>query len=321
MQPVMVPPPSIGDIELAEARIRPYVRRTPVLTSRSLDAETGARLYFKCENFQRSGSFKARGAFNAILALDGDVGVVATHSSGNHAAAIALAAASRRLKAHVVMPRTAPRAKQAAVAAHGAEIIPCEPTLAAREERLAEVAARTGAAVIPPFDSTLVAAGQGTCALELIADVERPLDLVLLPVGGGGLLAGTLIALAARAPSTQVIGVEPAAADDAARGFRAAQRQPQVVPVGTIADGATTAMSDMTFAVMCWLAHDVVTISEESIVRAMRLIWERLKIVVEPTCALPLAAVLEGRVDVKGKSVGLILTGGNVDLDRLPWMA
>ena len=317
----VVPPPSFSEIEEAAVRVRPHIRHTPILTSRSLDSQTGARLFFKCENFQRSGSFKARGAFNAILARPASVSVVATHSSGNHAAALALAAATERLKAHVVMPHTAPRAKRAAVEAQGAEVIPCEPTLAAREAVLAEVAERTGATVIPPFDSQLVAAGQGTCALELVADAPRPLDMVLLPVGGGGLLTGTLIALATRAPRTQVIGVEPALADDAARGFRLAQRQPQVVPVRTIADGVTTAMSEMTFSVMCWLAHDIVTVSEEAILNAMRLIFERLKIVVEPTCALPLAAILEEKVDVRGKSVGLILTGGNVDLDRLPWMA
>jgi threonine dehydratase len=317
----VVPPPSIEDIDQAESRVRPFIRHTPVLTSRSLDAETGGQLYFKCENFQRSGSFKARGAFNAVLARGPDVTTIATHSSGNHAAAVALAASTEGLKAHVVMPKTAPKAKRSAVEAAGAEIISCEPTLDSRERTLAEVALRTGAAIIPPFDSTLVAAGQGTCALELVADVSKPLDLVLLPVGGGGLLAGTLIALAARSPHTRVIGVEPALADDAARGFREARRQPQVLPVATIADGVTTAMSDMTFSVMCWLAHDIVTVSEDSIVKAMRLIWERLKIVVEPTCALPLAAILEGAVDVRGKSVGLILTGGNVDLDRLPWMA
>lgn len=316
----MTPPPEYATIKTAHRRIRPYLRRTPVLTAASLDHATDAHLHFKCENFQRSGSFKARGAFNAVLSAHDDTPAFVTHSSGNHAAALALAARTRGLPAHVVMPRTASAAKKAAVIAFGARIVECEPTLAAREATAARIAAETGASFIPPFDSPEVVAGQGTCALELLEEVGETLDLLLVPVGGGGLLAGTLLAMASASPDTRVIGVEPAAADDAARGWRSGRLQPQVLPVSTVADGATTAMSEMTFTVMNWLVHDVVCVSEDAIIRAMRLIWERLKIVVEPTCALPLAAILEGAVDVRGKRVGLILTGGNVDLDRLPWL-
>lgn len=315
----MTSPPDYGAVEAAGRRIRPFIHRTPVLQAGSLNQATGGHLFFKCENLQRSGSFKARGAFNAVLSAPDGTSAFVTHSSGNHAAALALAARTRGLAAHVVMPRTAAASKMTAARAFGARIIECEPTLAARESEAARIVSETGASFVPPFDSAEVVAGQGTCAIELVEEVGDGLDLLLVPVGGGGLLAGTLIAMATVSPRTKVIGVEPAAADDAARGWRSGQRQPQVLPVSTIADGATTSMSEMTFSVMSWLVHDIVCVSEESIVRAMRLIWERLKIVVEPTCALPLAAVLEGAVDVRERNVGMILTGGNVDLDRLPW--
>jgi threonine dehydratase len=319
--PPMVAPPDQAMIEVAHRRIRPFLRRTPILSSASLDALAGGRLLFKCEAFQKSGSFKARGAFNAVLKLADDVPAVVTHSSGNHAAALALAASARGLAAHVVMPSTAPEVKKAAVRGYGGLITECEPTLAAREATAERVMRETGAVMIPPFDSTDVVAGQGTAALELIEDAGCALDLLLVPVGGGGLLAGTLVATAGASPATRVIGVEPATADDATRGYRSGERQPQVLPVATIADGVTTAMSEMTFTVMCWLAADMVTVSEASIARAMRLVWERLKVVIEPSCALPLAAILEGKVEVADRNVGIILTGGNVDLDRLPWMA
>lgn len=276
-------------------------------------------MLFKCENFQRSGSFKARGAFNAVLGLGDGTPSVVTHSSGNHAAAVALAARTRGIPAHVVMPHTAPRAKRDAVETYGATVTSCDPSLAAREAEAIRLVSETGGHFVAPFDSTEVVAGQGTLFLEFLEDTGEPLDLVLVPVGGGGLLAGTALAAASRSPRTAIIGVEPASADDAARGFRTGQRQPQVVPVSTIADGVTTAMSEMTFAVMSWLVSDVVTVSEAAIVDAMKLIWSRLKIVVEPTCALPLAAILEGAVSVRGKTVGIVLTGGNVDLDQLPW--
>ncbi len=315
------PFPALADLKAAQARIAPHVRRTPILASETLDARFGARLFFKCENFQRIGAFKARGAFNAILALAGDAarcGVV-THSSGNHALAVALAAATRQIPATIVMPKTAPEPKRLGVARLGARIVEVEPTLAAREAAAAAIVAASGATLVHPFADPAVIAGQGTVALELLADSPLPLDAILCPVGGGGLLAGTCIAAAALAPPVRVIGAEPAAADDAARGFRCGILQPQVLPVATICDGLTTAMSPLGFAIMRAHAHDVVTASEAAIVEAMRLVFEELKCVIEPSCAVPLAALIEGAWDARGATVGIILTGGNVDLDRLPW--
>ena len=317
----MTNPPTLSDIHVAQQRLAAHLHRTPILSSREIDAIVGARLLFKCENFQRTGSFKARGAFNAVLSLsaaDAAKGVV-THSSGNHAAALALAARERGIAAHIVMPHTAPAPKKAAVAAYGGRIVECEPTLAARLASAEAIIAETGAVLIPPFDSREVAAGQGSCALELMADATEQLDAISCPVGGGGLLAGTLVAVKETRSDVRVIAAEPAAADDAARGFQIGALQPQVLPVVTIADGLTTAMSPMTFDVMRKLADSVVTVSEEAIVEAMRLIWSRMKIIIEPSCAVPLAAILERRWDAKGQTVGIILTGGNVDLDRLPW--
>ena len=317
----MTDAPTFADIREAHARIASHIHRTPILTSAALDSITGAKIFFKCENFQKSGAFKARGAFNAVLALGDDAAArgVVTHSSGNHAAALALAARTRGIAAHVVMPRTAPAAKKAAVASYGAKIVECEPTLAARLAGVAAIAAETGAVLIPPFDDLHVAAGQGTCLVEMVEDTGLAFDAISCPVGGGGLLAGTLIAAHALIPSAKVIAAEPAMADDAARGFRTGLLQPQVLPVATIADGLTTAMSAMTFAVMRAHAAQVVTASEASIIDAMRLIWSRMKIIVEPSCAVPFAAILEGAWDAKGQTVGIILTGGNVDLDALPW--
>lgn len=317
----MTTPPTFADIRIAHARIAPHIHRTPILTSGAIDRMVGARLLFKCENFQKCGAFKARGAFNAVLALDDAAaarGVVA-HSSGNHAAALALAARERGIPAYVVMPRTAPAVKKAAVLGYGATIVECEPTLAAREAEVAKLLAGTGGASVPPFDHPLVAAGQGTCAIELIEDSGVTLDALLCPVGGGGLLAGTATAARELSPGTAIVAVEPEACDDAARGFATGVRQPQVLPVATVADGLTTAMSEMTFGVMRALASDVVTVSEAAILEAMRLIWSRMKIIVEPSCAVPLAALLEGRWNARGGTIGIILTGGNVDLDKLPW--
>ena len=317
----MVTPPDFDAILRAQERIAQHVHRTPILRCASIDRIVDGHLLFKCENFQKTGAFKARGAFNAVLALSDEAAArgVVTHSSGNHGAALALAARTRGVPAHVVMPRTAPAPKKAAVAAYGGQITECAPTLDARETAAAALVAQTGGMVIPPFDHSDVVAGQGSCAAELIADAGYALDAILCPVGGGGLLAGTAIATAALSPDTRVIGVEPEAADDAARGFQCGVLQPQVLPVATIADGLTTAMSDMTFGVMTRHVHQVVTASEMAIVEAMRMIWTRMKIIVEPSCAVPLAALLEGRWSATGKTVGIILTGGNVDLDRLPW--
>lgn len=314
--------PSLSDIRLGHERIAAHVHRTPVLTSRLIDELAGARLLFKCENFQVTGSFKARGAANAVLSLDDAVAVrgVVTHSSGNHAAALARAAAVRGIAAHIVMPETAPAVKKAAVASYGGRIVECAPTLAAREAMAAAVMAQTGATMVPPFDDPAVMAGQGTAALELLEDAGGPLDAIVCPVGGGGLLGGTAIAAKGLQPGIRVIAAEPEAADDAARGFRTGVLQPQVLPVTTLADGLATAMSALTFGVMRRLADDVVTVSEEAMIAAMRLVWTRMKIIIEPSCAVPLAAILSGAVDLSGQRVGVILTGGNVDLDRLPWM-
>lgn len=317
----MVAPPSFADIRIAHARIAPHVHRTPILTSRSLDALVGGRLFFKAENFQRTGSFKARGAFNAVFALPDEMAAkgVATHSSGNHAAALACAAVAHGIPAHVVMPETAAAPKVEAVRAAGASIRFCAPTLAAREAAVAAIVADNGARLVPPFDDPLVIAGQGTAAVELIEDAPMPLDLILCPVGGGGLLGGTALATRALLPAARVVAAEPEAADDAARGFAGGVRQPQLLPVTTIADGLTTAMSDLTFSLMRAHVDAVVTVSEAAIVEAMRLLWSRLKVVIEPSCAVPVAALLTGGVEARGLSVGVILTGGNVDLDRLPW--
>jgi threonine dehydratase len=312
--------PDIDEIRAAHARISPVVRRTPVLAARSLDALLGARLFFKCENFQATGSFKARGAANAVLGLDAGAmpRAVVTHSSGNHAAALAWAARLRGLEAHVVMPETASAPKVAAARAYGALIHFCAPTLAARDAMAAELVARTGGAFVPPFDSRAVIAGQGTVAIELIEDAGEDLAAITCPVGGGGLLAGSAIAARALVPGMTIVAAEPEAADDAARGFATGRLQPQVLPVTTIADGLATAMCARTFSVMRDRVDAVVTVSEAAIIEAMRLVWSRMKVLIEPSCAVPVAALLENRWHPDGP-VGVILTGGNVDLDRLPW--
>jgi threonine dehydratase len=317
----MALPVTIDDVRAAAERIRPHAHDTPVLTCASLDTMTGARLYFKCENLQKVGAFKFRGACNTVMLLSGAEAArgVATHSSGNHAAALALAARLRGIAAHVVMPRTARAIKKAAVAGYGAAITECEPTLAAREATLAAVVAATGATVVHPYNDPRVIAGQGTAALELVAEVDG-LDLVLAPVGGGGLCSGTAVAVAARSPRTAVWGVEPAGADDAQRSLAEGRIVPSLEP-RTIADGLLTSLGPNTFAILRALAAGIVTVSEEAIVAAMRHMWERMKVLVEPSSAVPLAALLERRLEVAGKRVGIIVSGGNVDLDELPWAA
>jgi threonine dehydratase len=311
--------PTIAEVRAATERIRPYAHRTPVLTCASLDAMTGAALFFKCENFQRVGAFKFRGAANAVLSLSDEEASrgVATHSSGNHAAALALAARLRSVPAHVVMPRTAKAVKRAAVAGYGARIVLCEPTLAAREATLADVVAATGATVVHPYNDARVIAGQGTAALELLADVPG-LDLVLAPVGGGGLLSGTAIAVAGVSPNTRVVGAEPAAADDAFRSFHEGRIVPSVDP-RTVADGLLTSLGTLTFAIIRERVAEIVTVSEDAIVAAMRHTWERMKIVIEPSSAVPLGALLEGKFPAAGRRIGVIISGGNVDLADLPW--
>jgi threonine dehydratase len=316
----MLPLPTLTDIQQAAVRLSPYAHRTPVLTCTSLNQMVEAELFCKCENFQKGGAFKFRGACNAVAALSAAAAQhgVATHSSGNHAAALALAARLRGIAAHIVMPKTAPAVKKAAVAGYGGQIVFCEPTLEAREALLAKVVQETGAAFIPPYNDPYVIAGQGTAALELCEEVPG-LDVVLAPVGGGGLVSGTALALAALSPTTQVIAAEPAGADDAYRSLQAGHILPSVHPQ-TIADGLLTSLGELTFAVIQRHVAQIVTVSEEAIIGAMRYVWERLKIVIEPSAAVPVGALLEKRLDVRGKRVGVILSGGNVDLDRLPWV-
>jgi threonine dehydratase len=311
--------PSFEDILAAAERIRGHVHRTPVMTSRAIDAIAGAQLHCKCENLQKVGAFKARGASNAVLSLDDEAAGrgVATHSSGNHAAALAYAAGIRGVPAHVVMPSSAPPVKKAAVAGYGALITECEPTLMAREATLEEVVERTGATFIHAYDNPMVIAGQGTASLELITDVPD-LDIVMAPVGGGGLMSGTAIAVSASRPDITLWGSEPAGADDAFRSLRDGTLYPSVEPK-TIADGLLTSLSDRTFRILGQRLEGILTVSEQTIVRAMRLLWERMKLVVEPSGAVPLAAVLEHSDRFASRKVGLIISGGNVDLDHLPW--
>lgn len=313
--------PSLEDIRQAHRRIEPFIHRTPVLTSGTIDRMAGGEIFFKCENLQKAGAFKIRGACNAVFSLSDDEAKrgVATHSSGNHAAALALAARWRGIPAHVVMPENSPHVKKLAVAGYGAEIVFCKPTLEARERALAEVVARTGANVVHPYNDLRVITGQGTAAIELCEQVQN-LDLVVAPVGGGGLLSGTAVAVALVSPKTAVIAAEPERADDAYRSFKSGHIVPSLDP-NTIADGLRTSLGDLTFPIIQRYVRDIVLVSEEVIVEAMRCLWERMKILVEPSAAVPLGAILSRRLDVAGRRAGLIVSGGNVDLDRLPWMS
>jgi len=313
------PTVTLADLEAAHARIAGVVHETPVLTSRLLDAHSGATLFFKGEHLQRAGAFKARGASNAVLGLpeaDAARGV-ATHSSGNHGAALAMAAARRGIPAWIVMPENAPAVKRAAVAGYGATIVDCASTLAAREETLAEVVAAHGAHVVHPYDDERVIAGQGTVALELLRAVPG-LEVIAAPVGGGGLLAGIAVAAKALKPDLEVIGVEPAGADDAFRSFGLGSLQPQHNPQ-TIADGLRTGLGVRNFALIQRYVDTIVTVSEEAIVEAMRLQWTRMKTLVEPSGAVPFAGVLEHGERFRGRRCAIVVSGGNVDLDRLPW--
>jgi threonine dehydratase len=309
----------IDDIRLAAERIRLFAKRTPVLTSSTIDAMTGAAVFFKCESFQRVGAFKFRGACNAVFSLDEATARrgVATHSSGNHAQALALAARLRGISACIVMPRDAPRVKVDAVKGYGARIVFSGNEPLDRERTLDEVVRETGAEFVHPSDDPRVIAGQGTCALEILEEVPG-LDMVVAPVGGGGLLSGTALAVRAVSPDTGVVGAEPEAADDAYRSFTTGtlhlSRSPR-----TVADGLRTSLGPNTFPIVRARVDAIVTVSEEAIVRAMRLVWERMKIVIEPSAAVPVAALLEGTLAAAGKRVAIILSGGNVDLDALPW--
>ena len=317
------PPPAdrltLAAIRDAHERIRDRIHRTPVLTSTTLDEQSGGKLFFKCENLQKGGAFKARGATNAVFSLSDAEAArgVATHSSGNHAAALSRAAKLRGIPAYIVMPNNAPKAKRAAVERLGGKIVFCEPTIPAREAAAAKVIAETGATLIHPFDNLRVMAGQGTATLELLEQAPD-LDIIVAPIGGGGLISGTAVAATSIKPGIRVIGAEPAGADDASRSFKAGKLIP-LTQANTIADGLRSSMSERTFAEIRSHVSDVVTVTEESIVAAMRAVWEVLKIVIEPSGAVPYAAIVENRIDVRGKRVGIILTGGNLDLDSLPW--
>jgi threonine dehydratase len=315
------PLPDLADVRDAHARIAPFVPRTPVMTCRAIDDEVGASLYFKCEHLQKVGAFKARGACNAVFSLDeasASRGVV-THSSGNHGAAIAYAARARGIPAWVVMPGNAPAVKQANVRRFGANVRLCEPTVAAREAACDEVARESGATLIHPFDDARVIAGQATATLELLATVED-LDVVIAPCGGGGLLSGTAIAATSLVPRIRVFGAEPANADDAARSYASGAIEP-LPATTTIADGLRTTLSPRTLLALRTHVAAFGTCSEVAILRAMRMIFERMKQVVEPSSSVPLACLLERTLDVAGLRVGIILTGGNVDLDQLKWTA
>jgi threonine dehydratase len=311
--------PTIQDILRASVRIRQHAHRTPLVTSRTIDEMTGASIWFKCENLQRGGAFKFRGAANAVFSLE-DAHArkgVATHSSGNHAQALALAARLRGIDAHIVMPQDAPRVKVDAVRGYGAKITFSGNAPKDRELTLRELVSRIGAEFIHPSDDLRVIAGQGTCALEILQDVPD-LDLVVVPVGGGGLLSGTAITVQAVSPRTRVIGAEPAAADDASRSFHTGTLFPSDSP-RTIADGLRTSLGPNTFAIVRADVADIVTVSEDAIIEATRFTWERMKTVIEPSSAVPLAAIMEGKLDVRGMRVAIVLSGGNVDLDALPW--
>lgn len=312
--------PSKTDIELAYRRIAPFINHTPVLTSQSINSLFETSLFLKCENFQKVGAFKARGATNAVRSLDSSMisKGVCTHSSGNHAQALSWAARLIGTRACIVMPSNSSRVKVEAVKGYGGEVTFCEPTLEAREETLQRVQEQTGATEIHPYNNVNIIAGQATAALELIRE-QPELDFILAPVGGGGLLSGTALAAHYFSPGTKVIATEPEMASDAFQSFHSKTFIPSVHPA-TIADGLRTSLGSITFPVILQFVSDIVTVREQSIIDAMRFIWERMKIVIEPSSAVPVAAIMENKIPVKGKRIGVIISGGNVDLDSLPWI-
>ena len=316
----MIDSPTITDIEHAHARIADCVHRTPVITCAMLDEMAGRSIYFKCEHLQRVGAFKFRGASYAVSLLPQSQAAkgVCTHSSGNHAQALARAARQRDIPAWIVMPTSAPEIKRRAVEGYGATVVPCEPTLEARERVAGEVIDSTGAAFIHPYNDPRIIAGQGTAALELIEEVGA-LDAVMAPIGGGGLMSGTCLATAARLPKAMLVGAEPAGADDAARSLQAGALIEQKAP-NTICDGLLTSLGSLTWPILRDHLAAIVTVSDDEVIKAMRLLWERAKLLVEPSSATVLAALLKETCPIpSGSRVGVILTGGNVSLDRLPW--
>jgi threonine dehydratase len=313
---------TFATIREAHDRVRPHIHHTAVLTNHTINDRIGAELFFKCENFQKIGAFKARGGLNAVLqvAERNEGNAVTTHSSGNHAQAVAFAARQVGLPAYIVMPRTAPAVKKAAVLGYGAEVIECEPTLEAREAGVQAVIERTGAVLVHPFDDDRVIAGQATAAKELIADfgADKPFDTILAPVGGGGLLSGTALTTYYLSPSTRVIAGEPQGAADAVLSFQSG-RVEKAPYIKTIADGLMTSLSERTLAIIRQHVSEILTVSDDEIAAAMRLVWERMKIIIEPSSAVPLAAILKHKDQFAGQKIGVIITGGNVDLGKLPF--
>ncbi len=312
--------PTLKDVRTAHKRISDYTHRTPVLTSQQINERAGAQLFFKCENFQKVGAFKFRGASNAIFSLTDKEAKngVATHSSGNHAQAVALAAKLRGIPSHIVMPENAPKVKMEAVKNYGAKITFCEATQEARESSLEEVVKQTGATFIHPYNDPDIIAGQGTAALELLGN-HPDLDVIIVPVGGGGLISGTAITVKGTSPQIKTIGAEPEIANDAYLSFKTGERQP-IQSTDTVADGLRTSLGELTFACIREYVDEMVTVSEQQIIDAMRLVWERMNIIIEPSGAVPVAAVLNNKIDASEKKIGIIISGGNMDLDHLPWM-
>ncbi|MEP1209519.1 MAG: beta-hydroxyaspartate dehydratase BhcB [Rhizobiaceae bacterium] len=312
--------PSFDDVLAARQRIEPHIHRTPVLTSEFMNDLTGAELYFKCENLQKAGAFKARGASNAVFGLSDEMAAkgVATHSSGNHGLCLSYAAGRRGIPASVVVPRTAPEAKKQAMRGYGANVVECEPSTTSREQVFADVVAESGADFVHPYNDPRVIAGQGTCSLELHEDVG-PLDAVVAPIGGGGMISGTCLTLSNISPDTQIFAAEPEQADDAYRSFKAGHIIADDAPV-TVADGLKVPLKDLTWHFVRNHVTDILLASEQDIIDAMFIIWQRMKIVMEPSSAVPLATILKNKEIFAGKRVGLVITGGNVDLKKLPWM-
>ena len=312
--------PTYDDVLAAHARIAPHIHRTPVLTSSYFNDLTGAELFFKCENFQKAGAFKVRGACNAVFGLSDEMAAkgVCTHSSGNHALSLSYAAGRRGIPCNVVMPRTAPQAKKDAVRGYGGMITECEPSTTSREAVFAEVQARTGGEFVHPYNDPRVIAGQATCSRELLEQVDD-LDAIIAPIGGGGMISGTCLTVSNIAPKVQIYAAEPKNADDAARSFKAGHIIADDAPE-TIADGLKVPLKDLTWHFVSNHVTDIFTATEEQIIDAMKLTWKRMKIVMEPSCAVPLATILANPETFRGRRVGVIITGGNVDLDNLPWM-
>lgn len=313
-------PPDLNTILQSAKRIEPFIHRTPVLKSDNLNKIVEAEIFFKCENFQKAGAFKSRGAINAVFSLsEEDIKKgVCTHSSGNHAAALSRAAKLRGCKANIVMPENSSKVKVAAVKNYGGIITFCKPTLNSRENTLDIVKSETGSIEIHPYNDYRIIAGQATAALEIIEDI-KDLEIILAPVGGGGLMSGTALSTKYLLPKATILAAEPKGADDACRSFLKKEFIPSENPQ-TMADGLLTSLGSLTFPIILKYVDDIITVSEDSIIEAMQLIWERMKIIVEPSSAVPFAAILENRSKFHNKRVGVIISGGNVDLSNLPWV-